>query len=75
MWKKDEKKLLKIKKNKKSGRARFSGTGGDDHQLLFFMWPYIYCVNQFVFLLHMHKYRFLLYGKANFLLFTSPKVQ
>jgi hypothetical protein len=32
---KDEKKLLKIKK--KSGLARFSGTGGDDHQ--FFMWP------------------------------------
>jgi hypothetical protein len=28
------------KKIKKSGRARFSGTGGDDHQF-FFMWPYI----------------------------------
>jgi hypothetical protein len=24
------------KTNKKSGRARFSGTGGDDHQLIIF---------------------------------------
>jgi hypothetical protein len=30
-----------LKKKKKSGRARFSGTGGDDHQF-FFMWPNIF---------------------------------
>jgi hypothetical protein len=36
MWKKDEKFFLKIKK-KKSGQARFSGTGWDDHQFFFFL--------------------------------------
>jgi hypothetical protein len=38
MWKKDEKKkCLNKKKIKKSGRARFSGTGGDDHQFFFYV--------------------------------------
>jgi hypothetical protein len=47
MWKKDEKKIAlkcerKTKKNflkikKKSGRARFSGTGEDDHQFFFYV--------------------------------------
>jgi hypothetical protein len=32
MWKKDENNFFLNKKKKKSGRARFSGTGGDDHQ-------------------------------------------
>jgi hypothetical protein len=33
--KESEKKLFFENKKKKSGRARFSGTGGDDHQLFF----------------------------------------
>jgi hypothetical protein len=39
MWKKNEKNTFLNKK--KSGRARFSGTGGDDHQ--FFLYVALYC--------------------------------
>jgi hypothetical protein len=35
MWKKDEKNFFLNKKKRKSGRVRFSGTGGDDHQFFF----------------------------------------
>ena len=33
----------KIKK--KYGSGRFSGSGADDHQLVFFIWPYVSCVD------------------------------
>jgi hypothetical protein len=40
---------IKIKHlKKKSGFARFSGTGGDDHQFLFFMWPYVEYLNRLI---------------------------